>query len=895
LNSNIRSQLQLAFTVSNYSSKMNLCGGIAGVTDHELVFRFPDEEFSVSSRKKKSSSSSTSSRRDKSTSGRSSLRGQSSSTSRHPTRSSRGSGITPSNQLSTSTSPASALNPISRHDYEKQRIKNQSRPSRGMKSASILTRKLESGFNLAWINGGRTTQPVNLSTNSDKSYLRIRMRSKDEEESENDGSKVNQRDVKIKVRHISRIGSDIDLTSERRDNHNSSIRPQNKCFVIKIKYNDGEFNQFKFLAQSLAERDSVLLAIRSLIGQGRHVQGNLPSKSQSLGYKSRSNEFNVKCLKAQKIHDHRNEIVGEEIDSFNIPVPNRLVNPIDNEKFPTDSRDDNGFGNTEDSERNTRDSFKNSINRENGRGKVYDSCGSTHKLTTPQSIFSTTKLNRNKNSAWMEKKIIDSNVRAAKKNVATSGRNRQHQSVLRTNHNKARSRSPRMIEHQRNHTVIDRAKPVLNKLIDPKLYEESITCNPIGRPLQALSALEDGYIANLAATSTNPVTGPWCTDDVCTASLKDFADSMTGIFDLKDHRNMKGVCATDRNQRAIAEEYISGFLSNNANMSELLSVKDLWNVAATKHATGNEIKRKQFHNRSRNSNGKATRIMNLRKQMTFEGADTENTTFLQTISSFDDVSRKANGDTDDCELLYYDSDPEDVRECTLKRGPRVAISRRKQALNESNTKRREALNILDTSRFGLGRKWKRLGQDVLSDIIEATKNEKLTLLWHRTQNNENSNMPPVCVKVWVESGVYLTDGSFLLPKLTWLPAHEKNLDSRLLNVSYTSPGSIDLLDVCRVRECQSIDRRLYPFAHVERSFIIQTQNVKYMFEAQSKQERGRVVNGLKLVIARLASLLMLRDLRAVDEFFGGNAVPGEAPFWARNHEKNESTADFPPA
>ena len=148
LNSNIRSQLQLAFTVSNYSSKMNLCGGIAGVTDHELVFRFPDEEFSVSSRKKKSSSSSTSSRRDKSTSGRSSLRGQSSSTSRHPTRSSRGSGITPSNQLSTSTSPASALNPISRHDYEKQRIKNQSRPSRGMKSASILTRKLESGFNL---------------------------------------------------------------------------------------------------------------------------------------------------------------------------------------------------------------------------------------------------------------------------------------------------------------------------------------------------------------------------------------------------------------------------------------------------------------------------------------------------------------------------------------------------------------------------------------------------------------------------------------------------------------------------------------------------------------------------------------------------------------------------
>ena len=67
-----------------------------------------------------------------------------------------------------------------------------------------------------------------------------------------------------------------------------------------------------------------------------------------------------------------------------------------------------------------------------------------------------------------------------------------------------------------------------------------------------------------------------------------------------------------------------------------------------------------------------------------------------------------------------------------------------------------------------------------------------------------------------------------------------------------------------------------------------------MFEAQSKQERGRIVNGLKLVIARLASLLMLRDLRAVDEFFGGNAVPGEAPVWAKNNtERSESFSDFP--
>jgi hypothetical protein len=168
------------------------------------------------------------------------------------------------------------------------------------------------------------------------------------------------------------------------------------------------------------------------------------------------------------------------------------------------------------------------------------------------------------------------------------------------------------------------------------------------------------------------------------------------------------------------------------------------------------------------------------------------------------------------------------------------------------------------------------------------------LKWHPTQTNEDKDLPTVvCVKLWVEAGVYLVDGTFLLPKLTWLPVHESTLHARVLNTSEDTPGSIDLLDVCRVKECDTIDRNAYPFAHVDRSFMIQSQTRKHLFETQSKQERGRVVNGLKLVIARLASLLMLRDLRAVDEFFGGiNAVPGEAPVWARS-DKSESSGDFP--
>lgn len=174
------------------------------------------------------------------------------------------------------------------------------------------------------------------------------------------------------------------------------------------------------------------------------------------------------------------------------------------------------------------------------------------------------------------------------------------------------------------------------------------------------------------------------------------------------------------------------------------------------------------------------------------------------------------------------------------------------------------------------------------------KNEKLVLMWHPTQTKQSPNRSPVCVKVWIESGVYLLDGTFLLPKLTWVRLHEGHLHSKIVNVSKQSPEKLDLLDVCRVRECETVDRQLHPFARSDRSFVIQTQSEAYLFEAQSREERSRIVNGLKLVIARLASLLMLRDLRAVDEFFGGGSVPGEAPAWATGSNNSTNNPSGPP-
>lgn len=156
------------------------------------------------------------------------------------------------------------------------------------------------------------------------------------------------------------------------------------------------------------------------------------------------------------------------------------------------------------------------------------------------------------------------------------------------------------------------------------------------------------------------------------------------------------------------------------------------------------------------------------------------------------------------------------------------------------------------------------------------RNESLTLMWHPTQSAECPNRSPICVNLWIESGVYLVDGSFLLPRLSWSVAYENNLGSKKLNVSKTEPDQIDLLDVCRIRVTEKIDRDLHPFPDPRKSFVIETQDEIYCFEAQTSDERNRIVYGYKLVIARLASLLMLRDSRAVEEFFGSASamVPG---------------------
>ena len=356
-------------------------------------------------------------------------------------------------------------------------------------------------------------------------------------------------------------------------------------------------------------------------------------------------------------------------------------------------------------------------------------------------------------------------------------------------------------------------------------------------------------------------------------------------------------------QMAVVEEYVKNALGAPSAMYSYFvesESKDLSAVAPREPVKPESPNlRSRVRNRATKRNAQAGRMRNLRKEMTFAAAlkqSREHMHTIKTTQSFNDAqprlkitNRAANqflgsdllssvvntmnqtipdptpSSQDEEDIVYYDSDPEDTRERTMTRGPRRVSADIRNVRDETLPNK--------TADFGKVRKKlsRKIDEDVVKDIVQVMQNDRLALMWHPTQTNTNLNKPPALVRLWIESGLQLIDGSFLLPKLTWVKASEETgLNTRNLQ-------KLDLLDICRIRPTERIDRAKHPFASKRDSFIIETQADIHLFEAESPEERDRIVYGLKVVVARLASLLMLRDYRAAEEFFGSPQVPGQAP------------------
>jgi hypothetical protein len=155
--------------------------------------------------------------------------------------------------------------------------------------------------------------------------------------------------------------------------------------------------------------------------------------------------------------------------------------------------------------------------------------------------------------------------------------------------------------------------------------------------------------------------------------------------------------------------------------------------------------------------------------------------------------------------------------------------------------------------------------------------DKVNLIWHPSPyvNVTGTNPPslsssksPVAVKGWFEMGSRLYN-RVIQPKFMWRENYQPDLlNHKRLGLSGRSPHSLDLLNMIRILKPTSLDRSACPFAKIDRTFtILSHTNEQYVFEAASAEERDWLVHGLKLVVARLASMIIVGDDHMFVEFF----------------------------
>ena len=157
-----------------------------------------------------------------------------------------------------------------------------------------------------------------------------------------------------------------------------------------------------------------------------------------------------------------------------------------------------------------------------------------------------------------------------------------------------------------------------------------------------------------------------------------------------------------------------------------------------------------------------------------------------------------------------------------------------------------------------------------SRLIDELVHDTMNLILHPDVSDlaGKSSSAPSSQRVWVELGSRV-QGQIIQPKLVWRTAHQKTRGKKGCASNADEPTtSIDILDISRVRELSGAERKHYPLANRRTSFVIATSDhLTYIFEAKDTQEKDRITLGLKLLVARLASLIIVGDQRLFADFF----------------------------
>ena len=246
-------------------------------------------------------------------------------------------------------------------------------------------------------------------------------------------------------------------------------------------------------------------------------------------------------------------------------------------------------------------------------------------------------------------------------------------------------------------------------------------------------------------------------------------------------------------------------------------------------------------------------------------------------------------DEDDLDLCY-DSDPTDLKYArgikAARRKKRSSTDKFSQSVDSSPTDECDSGEDDDSIFSGLS-------QDVLLNLndpnmvkafIEETTNRRMHLIWHPSPNCQKRHKRPLKACAWIEMGCVMKR-QLIYPKFSWKTvsfegSSRKDGSSGDLRMDL---NSIELLHICRVYQLNNIDRNVYPFAKKDRCFVVESFAQTAMFEARSQYERDRIVQGLKITVARLGSMIIVGDETVFDAFFtpAGCEVPGEAPLWTK--------------
>lgn len=153
---------------------------------------------------------------------------------------------------------------------------------------------------------------------------------------------------------------------------------------------------------------------------------------------------------------------------------------------------------------------------------------------------------------------------------------------------------------------------------------------------------------------------------------------------------------------------------------------------------------------------------------------------------------------------------------------------------------------------------------------------KMLLIWHRASF---ANAKSVAINAWIEHGSCINSG-LIHPKLMWQErcGKENHKNDRFV-LNDMEFHSIDLLDISRIIPLNNVDRRIYPFVKKTRTFAIYTCEKEILFEAETTKQRDHFVKGLKILVARLGSKIIVGDKNILEEFFtpSSSQVPGHAP------------------